>query len=157
MRKGKPVKYGEIFFHGSSVYERIYDASVKIEALSKEFNVKYIAIESAVLVNSAAVGIKLAYVFGAIMAQLLRNGSEVVEVKPLTWQSYIGNKSWTPTQKAKLKAAIPGKSASWYKGEVRKRRKQYTLDYFNKKFKLNLESDNVGDAFGVAYYLSENI
>jgi Holliday junction resolvasome RuvABC endonuclease subunit len=157
MQAGKPISYGEIMFHGSNVYERILDASLKVRELRSQFKVDYIAIESAVLVNSAAVGIKMAYVFGAIMAELLRDGGEVREVKPLTWQSYIGTKSWTPKEKAALKAAIPGKSVSWYKAEIRKRRKQKTLDYFNKKYKIKLESDNVGDAFGVAHYLSEHL
>jgi hypothetical protein len=157
MRGKKVIRYGEVMFRGSNVYERILDASLKLRELRSEFKVDYIAIESAVLVNSAAVGIKMAYVFGAIMAELLREGATVIEVKPLTWQSYIGNKSWTPKERAALRAAIPGKSASWYKAEIRKRRKQKTMDYFNKKFKLNIESDNVSDAFGVAHYLSEHL
>lgn len=156
MKNGKPVKWGELQFHGANVYERILDASLKVRDLRETFKVDYIAIESAVLVNSVSVAVKMAYVFGAIMAELLREGAEVIEVKPITWQSFIGNKVWTAQQKAALKKKTPGKSVSWYKTEMRRQRKQFTLDYFNKKYKLKLESDNVGDAFGVAHYLSEN-
>lgn len=157
MENGKPIRWGEIKFVGSNVYERILDASLKMRDLKDTFKVDYIAIESAILVNSVSVAVKMAYVFGAIMAELLREGGAVVEVKPLVWQSAIGNKAWTAPQKAALKKKNPGRSISWYKTEMRKQRKQFTLDYFNKKYKLKIESDNVGDAFGVAEYISKQV
>lgn len=154
MENGKPVKWGEIQFRGANVYERILDASLKMREIREQFDVKYIAIEAAIVVNSVAVGIKMAYVFGAIMAELLRGGAEVIEVKPLVWQSYIGNKSWDGAAKTALRTQYPGHKPSWYSAEIRKRRKQFTMDYFNKKFKAGITSDNVSDAFGVAYYVS---
>lgn len=154
MESGKPVKWGEVQFRGANVYERILDASLKMRELREEFDVHYIAIESAIVVNSVAVGIKMAYVFGAIMAELLREGADVMEVKPLVWQSYIGNKSYDRAQKLAVRTQHPGHKASWYSAEIRKRRKQFTMDYFNKKFKVGIESDNVSDAFGIAYYVS---
>jgi Holliday junction resolvasome RuvABC endonuclease subunit len=154
MEDQEVLAYGEIFFHGDSVFERAVDASKKIKALKDEFNYDMIAIESAIIVNSAVVGIKMAYVFGAIVAELCRNGEPIVEVKPLAWQSYIGNKAWNAAQKADLKKANPKKSVSWLKNEMRKQRKQATIDYFNTKYGTKIQSDNVADAFGVAYYVS---
>jgi len=154
MENSKPVKWGEIDFRGANVYERILDASLKMRDLRATFDVEYVAIEGAIMVQSAAVGIKLAYVFGAIMAELLRDGAQVMEVKPLVWQSYIGNKSYDRAAKAAVRSQHPGHKPSWYSAEIRKRRKQFTMDYFNRKYKLNITSDNVSDAFGVAYYVS---
>lgn len=148
------IKYGEIFFEGDSVFERAVDANKKIKALKASIDYDMIAIESAIIVNSAVVGIKMAYVFGAIVAELCRGGQPIIEVKPLAWQSYIGNKAWTAAQKAELKKNNPKKSVSWLKAEMRKQRKQTTIDYFNKKYGTKIESDNVADAFGVAYYVS---
>lgn len=154
MSDQKLLSYGEIFFDGDNVFERAVDASKKIRQLKKDFQYDMIAIESAIIVNSAVVGIKMAYVFGAIVAELCRDGAPIVEVKPLAWQSYIGNKAWTAAQKAELKKQYPKKSASWLKTEMRRQRKQATIDFFNDKFGTSIESDNVADALGVAYYVS---
>lgn len=154
MSDQKVIQYGEIFFHGDNVFERAVDANKKIKALKESIDYDMIAIESAIIVNSVVVGIKMAYVFGAIVAELCRDGAPIIEVKPLAWQSYIGNKAWTAAQKAELKKNNPKKSVSWLKAEMRKQRKQATIDYFNNKYGTKIESDNVADAFGVAYYVS---
>jgi hypothetical protein len=151
------LKYGEIEFDGSSVSERILDAKRKVHALSDQFDVSYIAIESAVMVRSPAVAIKMAYVFGAIMGELLESGSEVVEVAPITWQSYIGNKVLTKEEKALIRKDNPGKSKSWYTNKSREFRKQRTMNFFNSRYGLALDSDNVSDAFGLAYYATNHL
>jgi len=153
----KLVKYGEIQFTGKDIYARLLDAHQKTQALAKEFDVKYVVIEAAVRVNSNAVVIKLAYVFGAIMSVLLQGGAEVREVHPITWQSYIGNKTFTRAETAAFKKSNPGKSASWYKAQIRQTRKQRTMDFFNKKFGVNITSDNVSDAFGIAWYAAHEL
>ena len=95
--------------------------------------------------------------FGAIMGELLDNGAVVKEVAPITWQSYIGNKNLTKQEKLDMKKSFPDKSASWYNNKSREMRKQRTLDFFNTKFGIALESDNVSDAFGLAWYASQNL
>ena len=157
MRGQDIVKYGEIFINGADISERILDSKRKMRALKNEFKVDYIVIESAIMVRSAAVAIKMAYVFGAIMGELLDNGAVVKEVAPITWQSYIGNKNLTKQEKADIKKAFPDHAASWYNNKSREIRKQRTLDFFNNKFSITLESDNVGDAFGLAWYASQNL
>lgn len=151
----RPVKWGKIQFHGSNFWERLADASNKVRAVSQDFEVDYIVFESAILakVKNADTTIKLSMVYGACISELMRTGTQVVTVKPLEWQSYIGNPNFTKTQKDALRLEVPGKSASWYSGEVRNRRKQITMDYFNAKWPhLNLTDNDVGDSFGLAHF-----
>jgi Holliday junction resolvasome RuvABC endonuclease subunit len=151
----RPVRWGKIEFVGSDVFERMRDAAQKMHALAETFDVDYIVFESAILakVSNADTTIKLAMVYGVCIAELMNQGTKVVTVKPLEWQSYINNPNFTKTQKEALKKERPGMSAGWYSNEIRNRRKQKTMDYFNKKWPhLNLTDNDVGDAFGLAYF-----
>lgn len=155
----KQIKsYGEIFFEGADVYERVLDAKRKVRALRKigTFSVDFVAIEAGVLVKSAATGIKMAYIFGTIMGELLDDNIKVIEVHPITWQSFIGNKNYTKVQKQAVRDEHPGRSETWYSSEIRKRRKQYTLKYMSKKGIITT-SDNVADAAGIAWYAVNNL
>jgi Holliday junction resolvasome RuvABC endonuclease subunit len=152
-----PISWGEIDFTGSNVYARLGDAKRKTNALSNEFKCDFVAIESAVMVRSASVAIKLAYVYGAIFGELLESHANVVEVAPISWQSYIGNKNWAATRKADLRKSIPGKSNAWYQNEIRRQRKQFTIDWAKTEFNIDIESNNVSDAFGLAWYASHHL
>ena len=151
-----PIEYGEINFEGSDVYKRILDAKRKIRALKSRFDVEFVVIEAAVMVRSANTGLKMAYVFGAIMGELLENGAKVVEVHPITWQSFIGNKNFTTAQKAQVKKDNPSRSDNWIKAHIREIRKQKTLDFFA-ELGIKTTSDNVADAAGVAWYAVKNL
>ena len=85
------------------------------------------------------------------MGELLSDNVEVVEVHPITWQSYIGNKNYTKAEKDAIKAEFPDKSDNWIKGKIRERRKQRTID-FARNLGIQTESDNVADAAGIAWY-----
>jgi Holliday junction resolvasome RuvABC endonuclease subunit len=154
---GELLRCGEITLVGANVYERLVDARRKMEVLVDIFDINFVAMEKAVMVRSAEVGLKMAMVFGAVLSVLLDRGAVVVEVYPIQWQSFIGNKNWTAKQKADLKKEIPGKSLTWYKAEIRNRRKQYTLDWVKENYGVTLESDNVSDSFGLAYYASQEL
>jgi hypothetical protein len=93
----------------------------------------------------------MAYIFGAIMGELLDNGATVVEVHPLKWQGYIGNPNFTKAQKAGVKAMHPDKSDTWIKNEIRNMRKRKTMDFMD-KLGVHTDSDNVADASGIAWY-----
>ena len=152
----KPIEYGEIIFQGTTVYDRILDAKRKIRALKSRFSVDFVVIEAAVMVRSAQTGLKMAYVFGTIMGELLENGAKVVEVHPITWQSFIGNKNFTAAQKAQVKKENPDRSDSWIKSAIREQRKQKTLE-FARSMGVRTDSDNVGDAAGLAWYAIKNL
>jgi Holliday junction resolvasome RuvABC endonuclease subunit len=151
MHDDKAVKWGEVKFDGSDVYERILDAKNKIKSFKNSLDYDFVVIEAAISVKSVAVGIKMAYVFGAIMGELLSDNVEVVEVHPITWQSYLGNKNFTKSEKQKVKDDFPDKSENWYKAKVRELRKARTIE-FARTLGINTENDNVADAAGIAWY-----
>jgi len=152
MDNNKPLKWGKIEFTGSDIYEKIYDAKVKMHAMLEELKADYIAIEGAVLVRSPDAVIKLSYVYGVVIAELMSTGAKVITISPTSWQAHIGNKNPTKMEKDKLKFENPGYADSWYKNKMRQIRKQRTVDYFNNKYNLQLDDFDVADAFGIAHY-----
>lgn len=154
MESGVPKRWGEVHLNGASAFERIYDAKQKVAAL--DIKADAVAIEAAIYVNNMKASIALAYVYGAVLGELMTDNSGVVAVEPLKWQSHIGNKLWTKAQKDAMAAQNPGKAKTWYKQEVYRRRKQYTLDWVEREYGIHLDSDNVGDSFGLARYLTDH-
>lgn len=152
MNDDKPVKWGKVEFVGADIYEKIYDAKVKMHAMLEELKADYIVIEGAVLVRSPDAVIKLSYVYGVVIAELMSTGAKVITISPTSWQSYIGNKNPTKAEKEKLKLENPGYADSWYKNKMRNIRKQRTVDYFNNKYGLSLNDFDVADSFGIAHY-----
>jgi hypothetical protein len=153
MEKGVPTRWGEVHLNGATAFERIYDAKCKAAAI--DLTADAVAIEAAIYVNNMKASISLAYVYGAVLGELMTDNSGVIAVEPLKWQSHIGNKLWTKAQKDKLFVDNPAKAKTWYKQEVYRRRKQYTLDWVKSEYGIDIDSDNVGDAFGLARYLSD--
>jgi Holliday junction resolvasome RuvABC endonuclease subunit len=151
-----PVKWGEIFFEGDDIYKRILDAKRKIKSFKNELDTDFVVIEAAISVKSVHTGMKMAYVFGAIMGELLNDNIQVVEVHPITWQSYLGNKNFTKAEKQAVKNEFPGKSETWYKGKIRELRKSKTIG-FASSLGVKTESDNVADATGIAWYAVNEI
>ena len=151
MQDKKAVKWGEIQFEGSDIYQRILDAKRKIKSFKNQLDTDFVVIEAAISVKSVHTGIKMAYVFGAIMGELLSDNMQVVEVHPITWQSYLGNKNFNKAEKQAVKDEYPGKSDTWYKNKVRELRKSRTIE-FARSMGINTESDNVADAAGIAWY-----
>ena len=156
MEEKVPVKWGEINFDGSDIYKRILDAKKKIKSFKNQLDTDFVVIEAAISVKSVHTGIKMAYVFGAIMGELLNDNVQVVEVHPITWQSYLGNKNFTKSEKEAIKNEFPGKSDTWIKGKIRERRKQRTIDFAG-TLGVQTESDNVADATGIAWYAVNEI
>lgn len=151
----RPVRCGEITFEGANLFERLNDAHNKVPAMVEEglLRADFVAIEGAIAVgNNVQTAIHLAYVYGAVMGGLMREGMEVVKVNPLTWQSYIGNPNLTPTERKAIVAEFPGKSKSWYQNHGRQIRKGRTLEFAKKFFEIPGDSDNVGDSVGIAWY-----
>jgi Holliday junction resolvasome RuvABC endonuclease subunit len=151
MHDTTPKKWGEITFHGSNVYERILDAKRKVKAIRERLDYDIICIEAAVSVMSVATGLKMAYMFGTIMGELMYDDTKVIEVHPLKWQGYINNPNFTKSEKEAVKKEFPGKTESWYKGKIRELRKQRTID-FVKILGIETENDNVADAAGIAWW-----
>lgn len=154
---GKPVRCGEIRFNGSTVFERLKDAKRKTRLLVALGILKadYVAIESAVMVRNVQVAIDLAYVYGAIIGELMENNPEVHKVAPISWQSSIGNPNLKTHEKDAIKAEFPGKSKTWYANKGREIRKARTLAIAREYFEIADGSDNVGDAVGLALHVTK--
>lgn len=152
MENNLPIKWGKIELTGLDIYEKIYDAKVKTHAMLNELKADYIAIEGAVFVKSADAVIKLSYVYGVVIAELMATGTKVLTVSPSSWQAYIGNKNPTKEEKSKIRLDNPGYADSWYQNQLRKMRKERTVSYFNNKFNLALADYDVADSFGIAHY-----
>ena len=156
MHEKTAVKWGEVTFEGSDVYERILDAKRKIRSFKNELDFDFVVMEAAITVRSVATGIKMAYVFGTIMSELISDTIDVIEVHPITWQSFLGNRNFTKAEKQAVKDEFPGKSENWYKGKIRELRKARTID-FVRTMGINTENDNVADAAGIAWYAINEI
>ena len=155
MENDLPLKWGKIELEGMNIYEKIYDAKRKMSTMLDELKSDYIVVEGAILVRSPDAVIKLSYVYGVVIAELMSSGASVITISPSSWQAYIGNKNPTKEEKAAIKLKNPGYAESWYKNQIRNMRKQRTVDYFNKKYNLELDDFDVADAFGIAHYSNE--
>ena len=157
MENDQPLKWGKINLVGTDIYEKIYDAKVKMSVMLDELKADYIAVEGAVLVRSPDAVIKLSYVYGVVIAELMSTGAKVITISPTSWQSYIGNKNPTKEEKQAVRIAFPAHVDSWYKNYKRNMRKQRTVDYFNLKYNLSLDDFDVADSFGIAHYANKEL
>jgi Holliday junction resolvasome RuvABC endonuclease subunit len=78
MEDNVPIKWGKIDLSGSDIYEKIYDAKVRMHAMLDELKSDYIVVEGAVLVRSPDAVIKLSYVYGVVIAELMSTGANVI-------------------------------------------------------------------------------
>lgn len=154
IQDGQLISYGEEFFKGATVFERLLSAKNTTEQLVKtgQLDVDVVVFEAAVMVRSTSTALKLAYVFGTCMAEIMAGGAKVIDVTPLAWQSGIGNPTLTRVEKLKIQKDFPGKSKTWYSGKGREIRKQRTMDIVNTKFGVNIKSDNISDSVGIAMH-----
>jgi Holliday junction resolvasome RuvABC endonuclease subunit len=155
MENDVPLKWGKINIIGNDIYEKIYDAKIKMSVMLDELKSDYIVVEGAILVRSPDAVIKLSYVYGVVIAELMSTGAKVITISPTAWQAYIGNKNPTKDEKAAIRLKSPGYADSWYKTQIRNMRKQRTVDYFNKKYRLSLDDFDVADSFGIAHYANK--
>ena len=152
MENDTPLKWGKVELSGNDIYEKIHDAKKKMHAMLDELKSDYIVVEGAILVRSPDAVIKLSYVYGVVIAELMSTGAKVITISPTAWQAHIGNKNPTKAEKEAIRVKNPGYADSWYKNQIRNMRKQRTVDYFNKKYNLSLTDFDVADSFGIAHY-----
>ena len=155
MENDVPLKWGKINLTGNDIYEKIYDAKRKMGVMLDELKSDYIVVEGAILVRSPDAVIKLSYVYGVVIAELMSTGAKVITISPTAWQAYIGNKNPTKDEKSAIRLKNPGYADSWYKTQIRNMRKERTVDYFNNKYRLSLEDFDVADSFGIAHYANK--
>lgn len=153
---GTPVAWGEMTLGDGDMYNRLGYAFTFISKLLDSMNLDEnnieCYIESAVKINNIKTTINLSYMYGIIIGALRARGIKVHEVSPITWQNYIGNKSLTAAEKQAFADQYRDKSRATVKNKIRMFRKKRTLEWVKRKFGIELQSDNVADAVGVAWY-----
>jgi len=153
---GKLIRYGKIRFVGTEVFYKAGDACKKCTAFFKTIDADALVIESAIYSNSPKTAMQLSLVQGAIVAAAQVAGIKVIKsITPMQWQNYIGTRLLTKNEKSDLQRRFPGKSKSWYKGKERETRKQKTIDSVYEQFKVQITDDDVADAIGVGWYVSD--
>lgn len=154
----KLIKYGKVFFYGNHVYERTGDATKKITAFLKDYNIDAIVIESAIYTNSQNTAISLSLVQGAILgASQMYHKAPIVSCSPVSWQTWIGNGRLKKEEKLAIRDLYGhDKSFSFYKTKEREMRKNRTIKKINIQFDLEVEDDDVADAIAIGWYASEN-
>lgn len=152
-----PVMCGEYQFEGASVMERLSDAKRKTKALVEAGVLKgdYVAIESAIMVRNVQTAIDLAYVYGAVLGEIGEGTKNVEKVAPISWQSGIGVPNLKKHEKEAIQNEFPGKSKSWYQNKGRQIRKERILQVARSYFDIHTNSDNIGDAVGIALYVGK--
>lgn len=153
---GRLVKYGKIKFNGTDALYKAGDACKKSIQLFKMVNADALVVESAIYSNSPKTAMQLSIVQGAILGAAQVAGIKSIKsITPMQWQNYVGTKLLSVVEKQEIVRKNPGKSKSWYKGKERETRKQKTMDSVNKNFKVNISDDDVADAIGVGWYVSD--
>lgn len=154
--EGKLTKYGKVRFNGSDALYKAGDACKKAIQLFKVVNADALVIESAIYSNSPKTAMQLSLVQGAILGAAQVAGIKNIKtITPMQWQNYVGTRLLTAAEKQDIVKKNPGKSKSWYKSKERETRKQRTIDSVNKNFKVNITDDDVADAIGVGWYVSD--
>jgi hypothetical protein len=147
-----PIRWGEIKFKGGSVFERLANGQKQVAATKALLKADLVVFESATFVQNKRTVILLAYAFGALISALMRPGVKIEEVAPMAWQNYLGNKALTKAEKQEIMDATPGRKPAWYSERFREFRKSRTIKWAFDTYGIDVESDNVADAIGVAHY-----
>jgi hypothetical protein len=159
MFQGKELlRYGKVDFVGSNPYYKAGAAAKRSVPFFKSYTVDAIVVEAAIFSNSPKTAMALSLVQGAVISAGQVAGIDRIEtVSPITWQSFIGNPLLKPIEKKKIKTDNPGHVASWYKNKHRMMRKQRTIDLVCDRYGLELTDNDITDAIGIGWYVSENM
>ncbi len=154
--KGKLVRYGKIRFVGTDSVYKAGDAGKKSISFFKKISADALVLESVIYSTSPKTTVNLALVQGAIVSAAQVAGIKIVKtVSPMSWQSHIDNRLLSAEEKDSIEKNNPGRSASWYKTKQRETRKNKTINMVNKKYKINISDDDVADAIGIGWYVSD--
>jgi Holliday junction resolvasome RuvABC endonuclease subunit len=148
---------GKIEISGESTFEKCGDIIEKFSGLLKVLEPELIIFESSSYVNNNAVMKQLSMVFGAAAGAASRYGIEVIDIPPVTWQSFIGNPPNSKKYKDKFLKDNPEITQSKAKVLLREQRKTRTIDFVLENIGVVAEDDDIADAICVGYYAVKNV
>jgi len=154
MEDGRPVSWGELKYRDSdNLFERLGSIEQRTKIIVDKFpDVEFVMIEAPVKIRNVRVAISLAYSYGIVAAKFASHGIRVTDVPPVTWQRHIGNVPFSMIEKKNLREDFPKRSKSWYSNEIRKQRKQRTMDWVEKTYGIKARNDNVSDSIAIATF-----
>lgn len=147
---GKPLEWGEITFSGNNVWERLADGQDKVKALRDSLDFDLIVFESAIFVQNKKTVVTLAYAFGSLVSAIMKDGIDVQEIPPVTWQNAISNKPFSKAEKEAVKNEYPDKSVSWLSNKIRNLRKARTAKWVLDNYGIDSDNDNITDAIAIS-------
>jgi Holliday junction resolvasome RuvABC endonuclease subunit len=148
---------GKIEISGESTFEKCGDIIEKFSGLLKVLEPELIIFESSSYVNNNAVMKQLSMVFGAAAGAASRYGIEVIDIPPVTWQSFIGNPPNSKKYKDEFLKDNPEITQSKAKVLLREQRKNRTIDFVLDNIGVVAEDDDIADAICVGYYAVKNV
>lgn len=153
-----PTFWGKVYTESDSLPGTLGNIGAYLPRIFDIVKPDFACIESPVFVNSKVVTIKLSKVVGMTTGSVELYGVPTREVTPITWMNYIGN----PTRDSKafkddMRKSNPGKPRTWYKQESRRLRKDRTRQWVIDTFGIELDDDDVTDAFGLAWYGAQEL
>lgn len=143
---------GKIEISGETTFDKCGDVVDKFSGLIIVLSPDLIIFESSTYVNNNAVMKQLSMIFGAAAGSATRYGIEVVDIPPVTWQSYIGNPPNSKNYKKKFIEDHPGITDSKAKVLMREERKNKTIKFVAENIGVQPEDDDIADAICVGYY-----
>lgn len=155
IENGKLESWGKIFIAGEDTFDKCADVISKSGALFSSFSPDLVLFESSAYVNNNAVMKQLSMIFGAAAGAARLARAKVLDVPPVTWQSYIGNSPNSKKVREQFAKDNPGLSDSQLKVRMRGERKQRNIDFVKKTYQIELQDDDVADAICIGYYASE--
>jgi hypothetical protein len=147
--------WGKIFISGDDTFDRCADVIGKSGGLFNKFSPELVLFESSAYVNNNAVMKQLSMIFGAAAGAARITGAKVLDVPPVTWQSYIGNPPNSKKVREEFARTNPDLSDSQLKVKLRGERKQRNIDFVREVYQVQLEDDDVADAICIGHYASE--
>jgi hypothetical protein len=152
---GRLKSWGKIFIVGENNFDRCADVISKSGALFRSISPELVLFESSAYVNNNAVMKQLSMIFGAAAGAARLSGAKVLDVPPVTWQSYIGNPPNSKKVREQFAQNNPDLTDSQLKVKLRGERKQRNIDFVGKTYDVELVDDDVADAVCIGYYASE--
>lgn len=148
---GQLIQWGEIDLSGVDHTARLIRLRKYLLALRGTWG-KFdcVVLEKPIFVNSNKTASLLSQTAGVVKS-IMAEDTLFVEVVPTEWYKAIGNNQWTKLQKEQFKMDYPDKTDSWYKGQFRQARKQFTIDWVKSTFGVVIDNDNVADAIGIGW------
>lgn len=150
--RGELKRWGKLFIAGDDTFDKCADIIGKFGGLCGAISPDLVLFEASTYVNNNAVMKQLSMIFGAAAGAARITGATVLDIPPVTWQSYIGNPPNSKKLKQEFADQNPELSDSKLKVKLRQARKQKNIDFVRMTYGVELDDDDVADAICIGHY-----